>query len=162
MNRFAQKGTTTVEFAIIGAAVMFVLLLSIEMSRMIFVINTLGEVTRRGARVAAVCPLNDPEIARIAIFSTPGNDTSPIVHSLDTGNILLSYLDENGAVVQGTLTDPATFVKIHYVRVEIQNYTHRMVLPIPVSFTMPAQPTTIPRESLGIPREGVIQACSVG
>jgi len=162
MNKFRQKGTTTVEFAIIGAAMMFVLLLSIEMSRMMFVINALGEATRRGARVAAVCPINDPEIARVAVFSAVGDDNSPIIHDLDTSNILLSYLDENGAAVLGTLTDPATFVTIRYVRVEIQNFTHRMVLPIPVSFTMPPQPSTFPRESLGIPRAGVIQACSVG
>jgi Flp pilus assembly protein TadG len=162
MNGLRQNGTTTVEFAIIGTAMIFVLLLSIEMSRMMFVINALGEATRRGARVAAVCPINDPEIARVAIFSAVGNDNSPIIHALDTSNILLSYLNENGAAIPGTLTDPATFATIRYVRVEIQNYVHRMILPIPVSFTMPAQPSTFPRESLGIPREGVIQACSVG
>jgi Flp pilus assembly protein TadG len=162
MKMFTQKGTTTVEFAIVGSAMMLVLLLSIEMSRMIFVINTLGEVTRRGGRMAAVCPIDDPEIARVAIFNSTGGATSPIIHDLDTSNILLSYLNESGEAVTGTLTDPATFVQIHYVRVEIQNFTHRMILPIPVSFTMPAQAATYPRESLGIPRRGVIQPCSVG
>jgi len=162
MNRFRQTGTTTVEFAIIGTALMLVLLLTIEMSRLIFVLNTLGEVTRRGARVAAVCPVNDPEIARIAIFSPAGGNDSPIVHDLDTGNIRLTYLDENGTEIGGTLTDPSTFVTIRYVRVEIQNYVHRMVLPVPVSFTMPGLASTFPRESLGIPRQGVIQSCSVG
>ena len=162
MTRFQQKGTTTVEFAIIGTALMLVLLLTIEMSRLIFVMNTLGEVTRRGARVAAVCPVNDPEIPRIAIFNSAGGDSSPIVRALDTDNILLSYLDESGAVITGTLTDPATFVTIRYVRVEIQDYTHRMVLPIPVNFSMPSLAATFPRESLGIPRQGAIQPCSVG
>jgi hypothetical protein len=162
MNRFSQKGTTTVEFAIVGTAMMLVLLLSIEVSRMIFVINTLGEATRRGGRMAAVCPINDPEISRVAVFNSSGGDTSPIIHDLDTSNILVSYLNENGGVVAGTLTDPASFVQIHYVRVEIQNFVHRMILPIPVSFTMPAQAATYPRESLGIPREGVIQPCNVG
>ncbi len=162
MNKFTQKGTTTVEFAIVGTAMMLVLLLSIEVSRMMFVINTLGEVTRRGGRMATVCPINDPEIARIAIFNSTGGDSSPIIRDLDTNNILLSYLNENGALVTGTLTDPANFVQIHYVRVEVQNFTHRMILPIPVNFTMPAQAATYPRESLGIPREGVIQPCSVG
>jgi len=112
--------------------------------------------------MAAVCPINDPEIARVAIFNSTGGDSSPIIHDLDTSNILLSYLNENGAPVTGTLTDPEAFVQIHYVRVEIQNFTHRMILPIPVSFTMPSQAATYPRESLGIPREGVIQPCSVG
>ncbi len=162
MNRFTQKGTTTVEFAIVGTAMMLVLLLSIEMSRMIFVINTLGEVTRRGGRMAAVCPINDPEIARIAVFNSTGGDSSPIIYDLDTSNILLSYLNENGVQVTGTLTDPANFVQIHYVRVEVQNFTHRMILPIPASFTMPSQAATYPRESLGIPRAGVVQPCSVG
>lgn len=162
MKIFTQKGTTTVEFAVVGTVMMLVLLLSIEMSRMIFVINALGEVTRRGGRMAAVCPINDPEIARIAVFNSTGGDSSPIIHDLDTSNILLSYLNENGVQVTGTLTDPATFVQIHYVRVEVQNFTHRMILPIPVSFTMPSQAATYPRESLGIPRAGVIQPCSVG
>jgi hypothetical protein len=162
MNRFRQKGTTSVEFAVVGTAMMLVLLLSIEMSRMIFVINALGEVTRRGGRMAAVCPINDPEIARIAVFNSTGGDSSPIIHDLDTSNILLSYLNETGVQVTGTLTDPENFVQIHYVRVEVQNFTHRMILPIPVNFTMPAQAATYPRESLGIPRAGVIQPCSVG
>lgn len=162
MNKFRQKGTTTVEFAIIGGVLMLVLLGTIEMSRLMFVLNTLGEVTRRGARVAAVCPVNDPEIARAAVFAPVGGNNSPIVNNLDTGNIRLAYLDENGAPVGGTLTDPTVFVTIRYVRVEIQNYVHRMVLPIPVNFTMPPLASTFPRESLGIPRQGVIQPCSVG
>ncbi len=157
-----QKGTTTVEFAIIGTVLMLVLLLTIEMSRLIFVLNTLGEVTRRGARVAAVCPVNDPEIARAAIFSSVGTDNSPLVHDLDTGNIRLTYLDENGGEITGVPSDPDVFVTIRYVRVEIQNYVHRMVLPVPVNFTMPRLASTFPRESLGIPRQGVIQSCSVG
>lgn len=162
MKYSKQRGTTTVEFAIIGTALMLVLLLTIEMSRLIFVLNTLGEVTRRGARVAAVCPVNDPEIARAAIFSAVGNDDSPLIHDLNTGNIRLTYLDETGTAITGVLTDPDVFVTIRYVRVEIQNYVHRMVLPVPVNFTMPTLASTFPRESLGIPRQGVIQPCSVG
>jgi Flp pilus assembly protein TadG len=84
MTKF-QKGTTTVEFAIVGSVAMLVLLTVIEFSRVLFVVNALGEGARRGARMAIVCPINDPAIAQTSIFSrSGGSNASPVIQDLTT------------------------------------------------------------------------------
>lgn len=161
MRRFlgkaqTQRGVTTVEFAIVSAVLFVVLFGIIEFGRALFVINALTEATRRGARMAAVCPVNDPMPAEVAVFGN-GGSTSTVVSGLTTANVLIQYLDTTGTVI----TDPTTdFSQIRYVRAEIHNFS----LPLFIPFIMPTLslsgfPATIPRESLGVPRSGVITPC---
>ena len=96
-----QKGTTSIEFAIIGGLAMLVMLGVIELSRLMFVMNAMNESTRRGARVAVVCTIGDPAIARAAVFNSGGGDQSPIIRGLSTDNINVRYLDESGAPITG-------------------------------------------------------------
>ena len=154
MRRPAQRGTTTVEFAIVGLLAMVVLFALIEFSRLVFTVNTLAEATRRGARMATVCPVDDPAIAQVAVFNAPGvAGASPIVSGLTTSKILVQYLDQAGAVIA---SPGPNFLQIRYVRVSITNFQHTLVIPLfNLSFTLPAYATTLPRESLGIPRVGV-------
>ncbi len=147
-----------VEFAIVGALTLTMIFGILEIGRAIFVANALTEATRRGARMAAVCPIDDPAIAEVATFNVPGGGaTSPIVSGLDTSDFTLEYLDRNGAV----LADPNTnFGLIGYVRLRVVNFNHELLIPFAnYTFTMPQFVTTLPRESLGIPREGVITPC---
>jgi hypothetical protein len=155
-----QRGTTTVEFAIVGSLAILVLLTVIEFSRLLFVVNALGEGARRGARMAVVCPINDPAIRRVAVFSrASGGDTSPIVKDLDVADVTVRYLDRYGADI-GDPTSAAGFLDIRYVRVSIDNFQHRLVLPLPIGpITLPSNPTTLPRESLGVPRAEAVQPC---
>jgi Flp pilus assembly protein TadG len=154
--RCRQTGTTTVEFAIVGAVVLTVLFAVIEVGRALFVMNALSEATRRGARVATVCPVNDAAGAAAAVFAD-GGGRSTVVNGLTTSNVVIEYLNQAGSVV----ADPvAGFGDIRYVRARIVNHTHQLVIP----FVMPTMPmpefaTTVPRESLGIPREGVVNPC---
>lgn len=153
-----QSGITTVEFAIIGAVAMLVLFAVLEVGRMVFVVNALNEVTRRSARVATVCPINDPAIREVALFNAPGGGTgSRFVSGLTPENIVLEYLDRNGSPI----TDPAAgFGQIHYVRTRVVGYRHEMLIPfISRFFTTPEFGTTLRRESLGVPREGAVQSC---
>ena len=154
MSRPAQRGTTTVEFAIVGLLAMVVLFSLIEFSRLVFVVNTLAEATRRGARMATVCPVNDPAIAQVAVFNAPGNGgASTIVSGLRPANIQVQYLNQTGGVVA---SPGPNFMQIRYVRVGITNFQHTLVIPLfNLTFTLPAYATTLPRESLGIPRVGV-------
>jgi hypothetical protein len=139
---------------------MLVLLSVIEFSRVLFVVNALGEGARRGARMAVVCPINDPAIARTAIFSRSGGSaTSPVIQNLTTANVAVQYLDQAGAAV-GDPTSTPDFLDIRYVRVSIENFQHQLVLPIPIGpITLPSMPTTFPRESLGVPRAEAVQPC---
>jgi hypothetical protein len=158
MNLKSQKGVTTVEFAIIGSVVLMVLFSVIEIGRAMFVLSTLGETTRRAARIAAVCPVNDPAIAEVALFNAPGGGTgSRIVGGLTPANIETNYLDINGAVIG----DPtANFSDIRFIRSRIVDFDHQMFIPFAqFLFTTPDFATTVRRESLGVPRVGAVQPC---
>ena len=148
-----QSGLSTVEFALV-ALVLFLLIFGvIEIARAFFVTSLLDEATRRGARMAVVCPINDPEIFQTAAF----NNT--LIPDLDAGDITVEYLDTAGAIV-GNPADPTGFRQIRYVRVRVVGYQHQMFIPlVSALFFMPEYATVLPRESLGIPRQGAIVPC---
>ncbi len=136
-----QRGTTVVEFALVGVVFFTVLFGLIDFSRLYFDMAALDESTRRGARVAAVCPVNDPEVTRVALFSG-------LVPTLGAEHILVQYLDQEGVVVG----DPGGFGygAIRHVRVSIQNFQLQTFIPGLASvLPTPAFTTTIPSESLG-------------
>ncbi len=157
VNHFIkQQGMTTIEFSIVGTVFFIVLLGVIEVGRLLFTWSTLAEATRRGARVAAVCPPNHSAIRRIAVFERfDGGSRSPIISGLSTNNILVSYLDENGDPV-GDVSVEANYLNIQYVRVEVDAdnpYQHRLLIPtFNQTINAPSFAATIPRESLGVPR----------
>ena len=153
-----QKGMTLVEFAIVGAVALMMIFAVLEIAWAIFVANALTEATRRGARMAVVCPINDPAIAQVATFNVPGGGTtSPIVRDLDTSDFVLEYLGRGGNV----LGDPAgNFMAIRYIQLRVVNFQHELLIPYAnITFTMPEFSTRLPRESLGVPRSGTITPC---
>lgn len=155
-----QSGLTTVEFSIIGVVFFMVLLAVIEFGRGLFVWNALNEVTRRAARLAAVCPINHGAITRVAVFDeASGDGKSPIVAGLSADDLTITYLDAQGNAVG----DPTgNFTDIRYVRGSITGYRHAFLIPFvtgALAVDAPPFETTIPRESLGIPREGANPIC---
>jgi len=153
-----QKGMTLVEFAIVGAVALMMIYAVLEIARAIFVANALNEATRRGARMAAVCPINDTAIAQVATFNASGaGNTSPIVNDLDTSDFVLEYLGRTGNVL-GSPAD--NFLAIRYVQLRVVNFQHELLIPYAnITFTMPEFSTRLPRESLGVPRSGAITPC---
>lgn len=165
--RARQSGTTIVEFAIIGALFFTVLFAVIEFGRLLFTWNTLTEATRRGARVAAVCPVPPPQanvdaIKCAALFNPSGGLSctspcagSPIFGDLNLGNINVQYLDTNAVTLAPNADVTLFFNKIRYVKVSITGYVYTMLIPplLPglniAPFTAPSFETTLPRESLG-------------
>jgi Flp pilus assembly protein TadG len=157
MSNMRQRGLTTVEFAFIGATLMLLLFGLIEVGRAMFVLNALNEATRRSARMATVCPINDPAIAQVGMFNAPGETGNTIVGGLTAANFSIQYLNATGGVV----ADPVgNFSQIQFVRTRIVNFQHQMLIPFATYiFTTPDFATTLRRESLGVPRDGVIQPC---
>jgi Flp pilus assembly protein TadG len=155
MNR-RQRGTTTVEFAIVGLMLMILTFAVIEFGRALFVMNALTEGTRRGARMATVCPVGDPKPASVAVFGN-GAGNSTFVSGLTTANVLVQYLDSSGAAI----ANPAgNFSSIRYVKVSIVGFSQSILIPtLTTSIPMNGFATTLPRESLGIPRAGVVTPC---
>lgn len=153
-----QDGAALVEFAII-ALLFFILLFGIiEFGRAWFVYNTLTEATRRGARVAAVCPVDDAGILQVkqaTIFDpTPDGVTTPTMGllGLSTDNVNVSYFDANMAVLA---TPTAAYDDIAFVRVAIKaNFQQALFIP-GFSFVLGSKDThdiiitTLPSESLG-------------
>ena len=150
MYRLRQRGTTTVEFAIVGAVVLALIFTVIEFGRILFTLNVLDESVRRATRVAAVCAVGDAAIADAAVFVS--------LPRLTTTNVVTEYLDNGGAA----LGDPAAsdYSSIRYVRVRIVNYAFPVAIPfLATTFAAPEFSSTLPRESLGVPYFGAAAAC---
>ena len=141
-----QQGMTTVEAAIGGVLMMIMLFGTIEIARAIFVWNFLDEVTRRGARVAAVCPIDtsDNSVAkRVAIFAPPeGPNQSPHVNELSTDDVVLEYLDAAGDL-------KTNFQEVKFVRVSIDSFPLPLLFFNALTWTTPDFRTILPSESLG-------------
>lgn len=150
MKRRYNTGVAAVEFAIVGMLALVLLIGVFEIARAIFTFNALEESTRRAARVAVVCPIDDPAIAATALFTNNGG--ARIVSGLTPDNIAVEYLNGAGNV----LGDPdGSYDQIRSVRVRIDNFDHRLLIPLlSTSIRMPGFETTLPRESLGVSREG--------
>ena len=147
-----QGGAHTVEFAIIGSMFFILLFGAVEFGRLMFVWNTLDEVSRKSARVAVVCPVNHSAIRRVGMFDVAGSSgDSPVMPGLNESHIQIQYLNASGAPV-----DPVTnFLDIVFVRSEVSSVRHRLIIPFFVQeFDLPAFVTVLPRESLGVSPEG--------
>jgi len=148
-----QQGLTSVEFAIIGSLFMLLLLGVIEFGRLLFTWHALNETTWRAARLAVVCRVDDQDDIKAQAIM----DGIPIP-GFTAANLALEYLDQNGAPISETLTEPSSFIQIRYIRASIENYTYQMLLPLFPGFSFdnsllaPDFSTTLPRESLGITR----------
>lgn len=143
-----QRGLTSVEFAICGGVLMIVLFACIEIARAAYTGAMLSEGTRRAARLAAVCPINDPAITAAVNFAG--------LYGFSSANVSLQYLDSNGVPLGAT---PST-LNASYAQVSVTNYSLALVIPfIMPTLTFPAYAVTIPTESLGISDTGATTAC---
>ena len=138
-----MRGVYMVEFAIVGLLLMMLLFGCLEFGLATFSMAALNEGTRRAARLAAVCPLNDPKIASAVNFMG--------VYGFNTAtNVLVKYLDANGA----TLATPALGA-VYYVQVSVTGYTIPLAIPgLSQSITSPSFAVTLPAESLGLSNAG--------
>jgi Flp pilus assembly protein TadG len=161
-----QRGAALVEFAII-AAVFFMLLFGIiEVGRAFYIHNGLQEAVRRGARVAAVCPVTADGIRfvkHVTIYKTPDSTNTPLL-GLSENNIRVKYYDSDMALL-ATDTDASTFPAsvsdeeyddIAFVEVSLapQNsadaYRHTWIIPFFYrTFAVAPMITVLPSESLG-------------
>ena len=141
-----QQGLTTVEAAIGTVLILVVLFGTIEFARAIYVWNFLDEVTRRAARVAAVCPIEDEEIAKnAAIFANPvaGTQQSPHVGALSTSDIEIEYLDAAG-------NESDVFEDVRFVQAYINSFDYPLLFFRNVTWRTPTFRTILPSESLGV------------
>jgi Flp pilus assembly protein TadG len=143
-----MRGLVMVEFAIVGATLMMLLFACLEFGRATYSFAALNEGTRRAARLAAVCPLNDPKIAAAVNFLG--------INGFTNANVSVNYLSASGAALGAT---PA-LVNVYYVRVGIVGFTIPLAIPmVSPTLTSPSFTVTLPAESLGVSNTGVSTAC---
>lgn len=134
-----------VEFSIVGAVFFMVLFGVIEVGRLLFTWNALDEVTRRGARLASVCPVTPGQVANIrsrAVFD------GTLINGLTPNNVVIEYLRVDGSVI----ADPVVgFADIAAVRARINGFTQQFLVPF-LYQVLPAPPfsVTAGAESLGV------------
>jgi Flp pilus assembly protein TadG len=143
-----MRGVTTVEFAIVASVLMILLFACIEFGRATYTFAALNEGTRRAARLAAVCPINDPNITAAVNFMG--------VYGFANANVSVTYLDASGASLGST----PVLVNVRYVRVSVIGYTIPLAIPfVSPTLTSPSFTVTLPVESLGISNTGASTAC---
>jgi len=149
-----QAGLAAVEFAATGVVVFMVLLGCIEIARMLFVWNTIDEATRRGARIAAICPMNDAAVTRAVLMG--GTDESTVLKGLLAANVAVAYLTDTGGAA-------ASFSEASYASVSITGFQHQVLVPyVGATVTVPPFVTTVPVESLGYIPDTDTRVCLEG
>lgn len=175
-----QRGAAMVEFALIALLFFVILFGIIEFARAMFVYNTLVEATRRGARVAAVCPVSSTGINQVelsTIFDTPEDGKDTPLLGLTTNNVIVKYFDSTmieittlpaDNEVTSPIYDNIAFVQVAIAQPDDEGkieFLHNLIIPgFSGSFNVPPIATTLPSESLG--RTGannpVTQRCCYG
>lgn len=155
-----QIGVATVEFSIICLLFFTILFAILEFGRMLYVYNTMQEVTRRGARAAVVRWIDQTStIKSIALF---GGTSLPAGAEVASANINIAYLKKNGEVVTVLPADPGDNLSacgdstrtdscIYSVRVSIDNvsYTPMVSLFNFLNIGLPVSAVTMHAESMG-------------
>ncbi len=139
-----QQGVYVVEFAIVATVVFVILFACLEVARLMYSYNALTEVSRRAARLAAVCTPDrttmeaTDDMKTLALFNG-----RQLVSGLVADNLDVDYLTETGALA-GSIPD------VRQVRATVSNYQHELIIPgVFIQLNSPAFRTLMPSESLG-------------
>lgn len=151
MTCHRMRGTSSVEFAVAALVTLIVLFAVIEFGRLFFVRTMLEEGVRRGARLAAVCPVGDAYITSATRFAV-GDGDSRFIPNLDATHVVIQYLDAAG-------TPTTDVLEMRFVRVSIDGYSMPLFIPL---FDINLSPSSVssiqPVESLGLTASGAV-AC---
>ena len=161
-----QTGAAIVEFAIIGSLLLAFIYAIFEFGRMMFVYNSMQEISRRGAREAAVRWITETSaIKNVALF---GASTLPGGPEVTQSNIYIRYLRANGVdEVSNPPSDAGDNMAacsdvtraaecIMFVEVSVRNVEYKPMIFNPAAMTtsrrssaMPKATTVVYAESLG-------------
>ncbi|MBY7816485.1 pilus assembly protein [Vibrio fluvialis] len=146
-----QSGLSLVEFTIVAAVLFTVLFAIIEVGVFAYSMQSLNDITRRAARLAAVCQVKDS--ANVVDLALSEGAPSGFASS----NLIIEYLDEDGAKVADPPEDH--YIDIRYVKAKVKDYNYTFLgllgfLGDSGAISSPEFETTLPAESLGIMRPG--------
>lgn len=127
-----QRGVAAVEFALVASIGGFLLLLIgiMELSRVLFIMNTASEATRLGARVAVVCDVD-----------------SPAILSRMRGMLSILEPDDISVVYAPPGCGPGNCQTVT-ISIDANTVVETFIPFMDFSVNLPAFSTTLPRESL--------------
>ena len=103
---FFQRGSATIEFGLVCLVFMSFLFAMFEYGRLLFLWNTLPEVTQRAARAAAITDFSNPAamqaLRRAALFRSDDSPL-PLAPNVSRATIRIEYLWQNAAGVLASL-----------------------------------------------------------
>lgn len=137
-----MRGLAALEFTLVSFAFFIVFFACIEVGRLMLIVNNMAQMTRVAARLAAVCPPQDPDIFDLAASK------AALTGLISSEALVISYL----AADLTPVTDPADNINaIQYVRSAIENYSFNSVIRLfTFGQSLPEQVTILPSESLGV------------
>ena len=160
--RHCQRGVAAVEFALVMLFVLApVMAFTIEIGRIMYLYNTLEEVTRRAARMATVNWTD--KVAAIKQDALFGGSTLPAGAEVGTANVQIEYLDINSNPVTRQPDNPGDNLSacadaaratecIYSVRVSLINVAYEPMFLRFIGFSsinMGSHTVTMHAESLG-------------
>ena len=170
-----QRGSAIVEFGMVCLVFMPLLFAMFEYGRLLFLWNTLPEVTQRAARAAAMTDFSDPAamqaLRRTALFRVDDGPL-PLAPNVSSANLRIDYLwqDAGGGLAPLPLLPACPLANrincardshgpacISFVRVRLCGngadcpaLSYEPLLPmVPVPAVMPSASTLVAAESLG-------------
>ena len=107
-TRVNQQGVAVVEFALVVIPLLLLLLGAMEFGRLMFVWNTVQEVTRNAARQAVVTDFTSTsEIAAIKHSALFSSGSLPAYTDIKNASVNIRYLNSSGAVASPIPTSPS-------------------------------------------------------
>ena len=110
-SKTAQRGAAAVEFALVAIPFFLLLFGAMEFGRLLYLWNTVQEVTRNAARQAVVTDFTNgvaiEAIKRSAVFRNTAG-TLPASSEISNANVIIRYLNAAGTVIRAAdmPTDP--------------------------------------------------------
>jgi Flp pilus assembly protein TadG len=159
--RAQQRGATAVEFSLVAMIFLTLVLGALEFARVLYIHNTLQEVTRRAAREMTVRWVDEEATAKsLALF---GAASLPAGAEITAASIVIEYLNASGAAVGTLPSDPGDNLSacgdaartancIYAVRVSIApgiNYSPMITLFNFLNLQLPTSSVVMHAESMG-------------
>ncbi|MGR5537410.1 TadE/TadG family type IV pilus assembly protein [Vibrio campbellii] len=143
-----QAGITMVEFSIVGSVFFLLLFAIFELAIFAYHLQLMNDISRRAARLAAVCVVNDPDIKPLALSegAPPGFEEA----NIEVRYLKLEEPDNDDGDEETKHQD------IRYVQARIVNFDYGFLLLkfLGENGIVPIQDfrTVLPAESLGVLR----------
>ena len=157
-----QRGAALIEFALVSLLFLTMLFSIVEFARLMYVYNSLQEITRRAAREATVRWKSDADQATVKSLALFNGSTLPAGAEITSASITIEYLKANGTPVTSFPADAGDNLSacgdatrtdncIYSVRVSIGSvkYSPMVSLFSFLNLTVPTSSVTMHAESMG-------------